>query len=46
MTVDDFVGECRNFRKLTMHTQDHGDAQQQEGRVLSTYPRRPEAEAL
>ena len=40
------VGECSNFKKIPMHTQDHGDALQREGRVLSTYPRRPKADAL
>ena len=44
MLVD--VGERSNFKKFPTHTQDHGDAQQREGRVLSTYPRRPTAEAL
>ena len=39
-------GEHSNFKKFPTHTQDHGDAQQREGRVLSMYPRRPEAEAL
>ena len=40
------VGFRSNFKKFPTHTQDHGDAQQREGRVLSTYPRRPTAEAL
>ena len=35
------VGERSNFKKIPTHTQDHGDAQQREGGVLSTYPRRP-----
>ena len=39
------IGERSNFKKFPTHTQDHGDAQQREGRVLSTYPR-SEAEAL
>ena len=40
------VGERINFKKIPTHMQDHGDAQQREGRVLSMYPRRPKAEAL
>ena len=40
------VGECSNFENFPTHTQDHGDAQQREGRVLSTYQRRPTAEAI
>ena len=43
---DATVGECSNFKKIPTHTQDHGDAQQREVRVLSMYPRRPKAEAL
>ena len=35
------VGECSNFKKNPMHTQDHGDVYQRERRVSSTYPRRP-----
>ena len=46
LSLDDgIVGERSNFKRST-HTQDHGDAQQREGRVLSTYPHRPKAEAL
>ena len=30
---DDTVGERSNFKKIPTHTQDHGDAQQREGRV-------------
>ena len=41
-----YVGERSNFKKFPTHTQDHGDAQQREGRVLSTYQRRPTAEAI
>ena len=41
-----FVGERSNIKKNPTHTQDHGDAEQREGRVLSTYPRRPKVEAL
>ena len=43
---DATVGERSNFKKIPMHTQDHGDAQQREGRVLSTYQRRRTAEAI
>ena len=35
------VGERSNFKKNPTYTQDHGDAWQREGRVLSMYPRRP-----
>ena len=43
---DATVGERSNFKKIPTHTQDHGDAKQREGRVLSTYPHRLKAEAL
>ena len=41
-----YVGSRSNFKKIPTHTQDHGDAYQREGRVLSTYPRRPKVEVL
>ena len=40
------VGNVVISKKNPMHTQDHGDALQREGRVLSTYPRRPLSGAL
>ena len=45
-TAEEDVGKHSNFKKIPTHTQDHGDAQQREGRVLSTYQRRPTAEAI
>ena len=40
------MGNVVISKKNPTHTQDHGDAWQREGRVLSTYPRRPKAEAF
>ena len=42
----ELLGNVAISKKIPTHAQDHGDALQREGRVLSMYPRRPKAEAL